>query len=267
MARPVTAWAHVRALPCATNTAASMNNTAEVRVGGEDLCYSLSKPEDISTFPSVTYTMEGKSLLPNASHGCRSLSLPLLAVSGGGKFSVKPQHVFFQMAWDNGNYCLGFYNNGRGGTVIGANSMMGHEFRFDLAAKTVTITASTCTAAAPSPVPSPSKSPSPRVVPSRSPNASSEPSKVSTCCPTGHWLPRLTRGLHVLVLAAFRCLVLLLLLTQRIKMLQHYNRILFLPTLLRLFVTRSFGQTLVQEPWWKGCCLLMNQWPGALEST
>ena len=96
-----------------------------VSVGGESLCYNIN-PSNLHTFPSV--------------------SLYLAGHNGGAEVEVRiaPEHLFINMAWDNGAYCLAVYDNGSGGGVIGGNAMMGRDIIFDLEASRLGFADSEC---------------------------------------------------------------------------------------------------------------------------
>lgn len=125
-------------------------------VAGEGLCYNLPNPADIATFPDVTITLHGAAV----NSGAGSDGSPVA-------IRVPPEHVFINMGWDRGAYCLAFYDNGAGhGAVIGANSMMGYDVVFDMsnqgsaAPQRVGWAPSRCVIDRSPPSPSPSATPS-----------------------------------------------------------------------------------------------------------
>ena len=95
-------------------------------VPGESLCYSINPPSNLQTFPSV--------------------SLYLGGYNGGAEVEVKiaAEHLFVNMGWDDGAYCLGVYDNGNGGGVIGGNAMMGRDIVFDLELSRIGFADSAC---------------------------------------------------------------------------------------------------------------------------
>lgn len=148
-------------------------------VSGESMCYRLSSPSDIRTFPSAAI-----ALRPSTG------SEPVI-------LTIEPQHLFVNMGWDNGAYCLAVYDNGARGAVIGANAMMGNDVIFDMAGDEGSgpragFAGSDCVLpeagvspspssgpASASPSPTPSTTPS-QEAPSASPTPTSTPSTSST---------------------------------------------------------------------------------------
>jgi hypothetical protein len=94
-------------------------------VSGESLCYSIARA-DISTFPSVTISLTGADGGPVVN------------------LNIAPEHLFVNMGWDEGAYCLAVYDNGNGGGVIGGNAMMGHDIIFDLVQTRLGVAESSC---------------------------------------------------------------------------------------------------------------------------
>ena len=116
------------------------------QVTNEPLCYRLAAGgAGLSSFPSATLELAG---------------------SGGGpsvRLSLPPEHLFINMGWDGGAYCLAVYDNGSGGGVIGANAMMGNDVIFDMqgadgSGPRAGFAQSQCVV--PTPAPSPAASPS-----------------------------------------------------------------------------------------------------------
>ncbi len=95
------------------------DGTAAVK-SGESLCYRLSSPAALSTFPNV-----------------------VISLAGGAELTIGPERVFINMEWDDGLYCLGILNSGDESVVLGATAMMGHDVIFDVANRRVGIAAAT----------------------------------------------------------------------------------------------------------------------------
>jgi len=138
-------------------------------VQNEPLCYRLTNPDDVDTFPSMRFNLAG------AVEGTTvALELP-------------PRHVFVNMGWDQGAYCLAIYDNGSRGGVIGANAMMGSDVIFDLtgipatgpragfAPSTCVIPAAASETPTSSPSPPPTGSDSPSGTPPPSPSEGAVP--------------------------------------------------------------------------------------------
>jgi hypothetical protein len=157
---------------CAADRAARCKGSV-ASVSGEPLCYRLTDPAHISTFPSMSFTLTGSG------------------DGGSVVVVVPPQHLFINMGWDQGAYCLSVYDNGHGGGVLGANVMMGHDVIFDMegagAGPRAGFATSTCVlpppgellptpTASPTPTPSQTPSPSPTSTSSNTPTASATPS-------------------------------------------------------------------------------------------
>lgn len=87
-----------------------------VTVNGEGLCYKLTNPTDISTFPELSFRMQG-----------------------GEVWDLPQDKLFVNMVWDSPKtYCLSVYSNGHeNSAVLGANIMMGHDVVFDLTNRTI----------------------------------------------------------------------------------------------------------------------------------
>jgi hypothetical protein len=94
-------------------------------VASESKCYAIDDGA-LATFPSATIVLAGD------------------AGAGDVTVTIAPEHLFVNMGWDNGAYCLAVYDNGNGGGVIGGNAMMGHDVVFDLEATRIGFADSTC---------------------------------------------------------------------------------------------------------------------------
>jgi hypothetical protein len=81
----------------------------------EGPCWEIPDPNLISTFPTLTFTLQGWN--------------------GGGDvpLAIEPRHLFVPMTWTTGAYCLAVYPNSGGSNnqVLGANAMMGRDVVFD----------------------------------------------------------------------------------------------------------------------------------------
>jgi hypothetical protein len=137
-------------------------------IAQETKCYDV---EDISTFPSLSFSFAG------------------FAGAGDVNVHIAPAHLFVNMGWDNGAYCLAVYDNGSGGGVIGGNAMMGHDVVFDLENTRIGFADSDCvldpswidsSGGEVSPSNSPSNTPSPTPTGSDSGTASNTPSITPT---------------------------------------------------------------------------------------
>lgn len=97
--------------------------TEKVSVGGESICWRLSKPSDLDTFPSISFSLQD-----------------------GANIVIGPRHLFVNMTWDNGGkaYCLALYASSGERILLGANAMMNHDFVFDLNKSKLGIAKSNC---------------------------------------------------------------------------------------------------------------------------
>lgn len=127
---PASAFAQLTAAVDAICARAGRCRGSRVAVSGEGICYRLQSPADIATFPALRLTLRATEVAPGQPGGGSG------SENSGGPvvISVAPQHLFLNMGWDGGAYCLGAYSQGGNGAgaVLGANAMMGHDVIFDL---------------------------------------------------------------------------------------------------------------------------------------
>jgi hypothetical protein len=87
-----------------------------INVPREQLCYSLSSPAALSTFPGVTLYLAGFN--SDTSLGNATVAMPASS-------------VWLAMAYNKGAYCFSLYDSGvSGSAVMGANALMGYNVAF-----------------------------------------------------------------------------------------------------------------------------------------
>lgn len=130
----------------------------------ESRCWNLASPADLNTFPSISIKLSGWG-------GASDVNVP-----------IAPAHLFINMGWDQGAYCLGVYDNGNGGGVLGGNAMMGHDVIFDLESTRIGFAESDCVLDPSWIVPAgdPSATPTPTPTGSDTGTASNTPSTTPT---------------------------------------------------------------------------------------
>jgi hypothetical protein len=133
-----------------TRRIASAFKTAFKEVSGKDYSHSDMKltKEELDAFPTILFQLSGDETMNKQVRGDQDNFVGLADVvdpefPNDVILAVPPSH-YFEYDDDDKAYVARFYTDEGSGSVLGANSMMGHDIFFDIDNKRVGFAESTC---------------------------------------------------------------------------------------------------------------------------